>query len=172
MALFNHAVAARLHPGQCLFSVNRGHLNARSQSVSNPLGNYAFQASDSAKLVKFAAVTHGLPPSHFSTTSWRATCATVLLASMGETYLKMFGLILGHLPPVHQVCGWVHRRQRTLAFGPTPSSGLGPQDQYPPVLMCSIAPGCVADFANSNKQSGFVRLSNTKFAFCLCNTLQ
>ena len=30
------------------------------------------------------------PPSNFSTTSWRATCATVL-ASMGETYLKMFG---------------------------------------------------------------------------------
>ena len=90
VALFNHAVAARLHPGRCFFSVNRGHLNARSKSVSNPLGNYAFQASDSAKLVKFAAVTHGLPPSHFSTTSWRATCATAL-ASMGETYLKMFG---------------------------------------------------------------------------------
>ena len=90
VALFNHAVAARLHPGQCFFSVNRGHLNPRSKSVANPLGNYVFQASDSARLVKFAAETHGLPPSHFSTTSWRATCATVL-ASMGETYLKMFG---------------------------------------------------------------------------------
>ena len=89
-ALFNHAVAARLQPGQCFFSVNRGHLNPRATSLANPRGNYAFQASDSAKLVKFAAVTHGLPPSHFSTTSWRATCATVL-ASMGETYLKMFG---------------------------------------------------------------------------------
>ena len=88
--LFNHAVAARLRPGQCFFSVKRGHLNPRSKSVANPLGNYVFQASDSARLVKFAAETHGLPPSNFSTTSWRATCATVL-ASMGETYLKMFG---------------------------------------------------------------------------------
>ena len=82
VALFNHAVAARLHPGQCFFSVNRGHLNSRSKSLANPLGDYVFQASDSARLVKFAAETHGLPPSHFSTTSWRATCATVL-ASMG-----------------------------------------------------------------------------------------
>ena len=90
VALFNHAVAARLRPGQCFFSVNRGHPNPRSKSVANPLGNYVFQASDSARLVKFAAETHGLPPSNFSTTSWRATCATVL-ASMGETYLKMFG---------------------------------------------------------------------------------
>lgn len=40
VALFNHAVAARLRPGQCFFSVTRGHLNARSKSVANPLGNY------------------------------------------------------------------------------------------------------------------------------------
>ena len=90
VALFNHAVSAQLRPGQFFFSVNRGHLNPRSKSLNNPLGNYKFQASDSAGFVKFASEAHGLPPSQFSTTSWRATCATVL-SSMGETYLKMFG---------------------------------------------------------------------------------